>query len=43
MEISESLLQCLHVKKIEMSKEVNALQDDLKAYLIVYPIEEKKE
>ncbi|GLC81124.1 hypothetical protein [Lacrimispora brassicae] len=42
MEIPEYLLECLQIKKIEMGTEVKSFQDDMKAYLIIYPIEEKK-
>jgi|GEM_PF-6921668 hypothetical protein len=42
MNLPDELLECLHIKKIKMCVEVNSFQDEMKAYLVIFPIEEKK-
>lgn len=42
MNLPEGLLECLHVKRIKMCVEVNSFQEKMKAYIVIIPIEEKK-
>lgn len=43
MNLPDGLLECLNIKKVEMCVEANSFQDKMKAYLVIFPIEEKKE
>jgi hypothetical protein len=35
MNLPDELLECLHIKKVEMCVEVNSFQDEMKAYLVL--------
>lgn len=43
MKLPEELLECLNIKKVKMCVEVISFEDKMKAYLVIFPIEEKKE
>lgn len=43
MHISDDILECLHIKKVGLAVEVNSFQDKIKAYIVISPIEEKRE
>lgn len=43
MNLLDELLECLNIKKVKMCTEVNSFHDQMKAYLVIIPIEDKKE
>lgn len=43
MKLPELLLEYLHRKKVNVGFEINHAEDGMKAYVLVYPIEEQKE
>jgi hypothetical protein len=43
LKLPDGLLECLNIKKVKMCVEVNSFQYKMKAYLIIFPIEEKKQ
>ncbi|MDP4178784.1 MAG: hypothetical protein Q8900_10645 [Bacillota bacterium] len=38
MNLPDELLECLHIKKVEMCVEVNSFQDEIKSYLVIFQI-----
>jgi len=43
MALPESLLECLHVKRIEMATAMNTTENGMQAYVVIFPIKEIKE
>ena len=43
MKLPELLLEYLHRKKVNVGFEINNVKDGMRAYVLVYPIEEQKE